>query len=115
MSKLQANPDLAPAPLTRIAFGDETDVDRFIAKLEAFERGEMQPDQWRQERRLNGVYDQKQEGVAMIRVKVPGGVATPRILEAFAVAAERWGHGKGHVTTRQNIQYHFVEEPHVEE
>jgi len=106
--------EVSPAPVSRIAFGEEADVDRFIAKLEAFERGEMAPNDWRQERRLNGVYDQKQEGVAMIRVKAPGGVATPKILEAFAVAAERWGHGKGHVTTRQNIQYHFVAEEHVE-
>jgi sulfite reductase beta subunit-like hemoprotein len=106
--------ETAPAPVTRIAFGDEADVDRFIAKLEAFERGEMTPDQWRQERRLNGVYDQKQAGVVMIRVKIPGGVATPRILEAFAEGAERWAGGRAHVTTRQNIQYHFVAEEHVE-
>jgi sulfite reductase (NADPH) hemoprotein beta-component len=101
-------------PIPRVSFGEEADVDRFIEKLEAFERGELTSDQWRQERRLNGVYDQKQEGVAMIRVKVPGGVATPRILEAFAAGAERWGHGKAHVTTRQNIQYHFVPEAEVE-
>lgn len=100
--------DVAPAPTRRVAFGDEADVDRFLAKLDAFERGELSSDQWRQERRLNGVYDQRQEGVVMIRVKAPGGIATPRMLEAFAGAAERWGGGKGHVTTRQNIQYHFV-------
>ncbi len=114
MSVLPYSHDLEPVPVRRVAFGDESDVDRFIAKLEAFERGEMTPTEWRQERRLNGVYDQKQEDVAMIRVKAPGGVATPRILEAFAVAAERWGHGKGHVTTRQNIQYHFVAAADVE-
>jgi sulfite reductase (ferredoxin) len=113
---VHAYPDseTAPAPVTRIAFGDEVHIDRFLEKLEAFERGEMTPTEWRQERRLNGVYDQKQADQTMIRVKVPGGVATPRILEAFAVAAERWGHGKGHITTRQNIQYHFVAADDVE-
>jgi sulfite reductase (NADPH) hemoprotein beta-component len=114
MSVLPYSPDVDPAPVSRIAFGDEADVDRFITRLEAFERGEMTPTEWKQEQRLNGVYNQKQEDQTMIRVKVPGGIATPRILEAFAVAAERWGHGKGHVTTRQNIQYHFLAEEHVE-
>jgi sulfite reductase (NADPH) hemoprotein beta-component len=106
--------DLPSAQVSRLLFGEEADVDRFIAKLEAFERGELTPDQWRQERRLNGVYDQKQEGKAMIRVKAPGGIATPKLLLAFAHAAETWGHGKGHVTTRQNIQYHFLREEDVE-
>jgi sulfite reductase (NADPH) hemoprotein beta-component len=50
----------------------------------------------------------------MIRVKAPGGIATPQLLEAFAHAAETWGSGKGHVTTRQNIQYHFLREDQVE-
>ena len=106
--------DLPPAQASRLLFGDEADVDRFIEKLEKFENGEMTPDQWRQERRLNGVYDQAQEGAAMIRVKAPGGIATPKLLEAFAHAAETWGRGKGHVTTRQNIQYHFLDEDQVE-
>ena len=118
MSSLPAselsNVEISPQPSARVAFGDEAHIDRFIAKLEAFERGEMTSTEWRQERRLNGVYDQKQEGVAMIRLKLPGGIATVRTLEALATAADRWAHGRGHITTRQNIQFHFVEEADVE-
>src|SRR5262249_54331302 len=52
--------------------------------------------------------------VMMIRAKLPGGFVTPAQLEALADVAERWGGGKGHVTTRQNVQYHFVPMTDVE-
>jgi sulfite reductase (NADPH) hemoprotein beta-component len=109
------HPDVDVAPLPgRLVLGSEADVDRYIEKLEAFERGEMTPTQWKQECRLNGVYDQRQDGLAMIRVKIPGGIMTPRMIEAFATASERWGHDRNHVTTRQNIQYHFIPMDQVE-
>jgi sulfite reductase beta subunit-like hemoprotein len=116
MSKLPTqHPDVEVSPLpARLALGQEADVDRYIARLEAFERGELTATEWKQECRLNGVYDQRQDGLMMIRIKVPGGILTPRMIEAFATASERWGHDRNHVTTRQNIQYHFVPEAEVE-
>jgi sulfite reductase beta subunit-like hemoprotein len=50
----------------------------------------------------------------MIRAKLPGGFVTPAQLEALADVAETYGGGKGHVTTRQNVQYHFVPMADVE-
>jgi sulfite reductase beta subunit-like hemoprotein len=44
----------------------------------------------------------------MIRVKIPQGILTPAQLEALAVVAERYSTGRGHLTTRQNFQLHFV-------
>lgn len=99
----------------RLGFARAADVDLFVERLEAFERGELSADDWRGFRLLNGVYGQRQDGVMMIRAKIPGGILSPAQIEALAVIAERWGHGKGHVTTRQNVQYHFVELAHVEE
>src|SRR5689334_13881031 len=93
---------------TRLRFADEADVDAFVAKLEAFESGAVTPDDWRTFRLLNGVYGQRQDGVMMVRAKLPGGILTPERLLALAEVAERWGGGKGHVTTRQNVQFHFV-------
>jgi len=98
-------PYIAPG---RLGFARRDDVDLFVDKLEAFERGELSPDDWRSFRLLNGVYGQRQDGVMMIRAKLPGGIATPAQLHALADVADRFGHGKGHVTTRQNVQYHFV-------
>lgn len=56
-----------------------------------------------------GVYGQRQPGVQMIRCKLPFGGVTPEQLEAFADVAEEFAPlRKGHITTRQNIQFHHV-------
>ncbi|MBA3465741.1 MAG: nitrite/sulfite reductase [Deltaproteobacteria bacterium] len=103
-----------PPPPGRLGFARHEDVDLFVQKLEDFESGKLSADDWRGFRLLNGVYGQRQDGVMMIRAKLPGGFVTPAQLEALAVVAERFGGGKGHVTTRQNVQYHFVPTADVE-
>jgi sulfite reductase beta subunit-like hemoprotein len=56
-----------------------------------------------------GVYGQRQPSRQMIRVKLPFGGVNPEQLEALAEAAERYVPlQKGHITTRENIQYHHV-------
>ena len=111
MSVVDVPSHLAPG---RLGFARKADVDLFVERLEAFERGELSPDDWRGFRLLNGVYGQRQDGVMMIRAKLPGGFVTPAQLEALADVAETYGGGKGHVTTRQNVQYHFVPMADVE-
>src|SRR2546428_10728541 len=94
---------------TRLGFADEKDLDAFISMLGKFERGEISADAWKQFRLVNGVYSQRQEGDAMmVRVKIPQGVLTPAQLRALADVAERYSIGRGHITTRQNVQFHFV-------
>ena len=99
---------------TRLGFADEGELDRFVEKLEAFERGEVAPDAWRAFRLVHGVYGQRQDGPMMVRCKIPQGVLTPEQLIALAEVSERWSNGKGHITTRQNVQYHFVKMEDVE-
>jgi sulfite reductase (NADPH) hemoprotein beta-component len=95
----------------RPGFSDEKDIDAFIDMVERFESGDITPDEWRAFRLINGTYGQRQEGVYMIRCKAPQGLLTASQLEAMADVAEKWaGSGVGHVTTRQNIQLHFVKE-----
>jgi len=102
----------SPTPAGRLGFARHEDVDLFQQKLEAFERGELNADEWRTFRLLNGVYGQRQDGVMMIRAKLPAGITTPAQLRALADIADNFatgpGQGKGHVTTRQNVQFHFV-------
>src|SRR5437016_3805451 len=94
---------------TRLGFADEKDLDAFISMLGKFERGEISADAWKQFRLVNGVYSQRQEGDAMmVRVKIPQGVLTPAQLRALADVAERYSTGRWHITTRQNVQFHFV-------
>ena len=105
----------APLPVGRLGFARHEDVDVFVKRLEAFENGELTPDQWRSFRLLNGVYGQRQDGVYMVRAKLPAGIVTPAQLHALADVADRFAGGKGHVTTRQNVQFHFVPEDQADE
>ncbi|MGE5048402.1 MAG: nitrite/sulfite reductase, partial [Deltaproteobacteria bacterium] len=94
---------------TRLGFAAEADLDAFVDKLGRFERGELAPDAWKQFRLVNGVYSQRQDGDAMmVRVKIPQGVLTSLQLRALAEVADRYSTGRGHITTRQNVQFHFV-------
>jgi sulfite reductase beta subunit-like hemoprotein len=99
----------------RRSFADETEIDEFVRVLESYERGQLGPDEWRAFRLARGTYGQRQAGDAqMLRVKIPQGVLDAAQLEALAEVAERWSRGFGHVTTRQNVQFHFMKLHDVE-
>jgi sulfite reductase beta subunit-like hemoprotein len=91
-----------------LRFASTADIDEFVATLEKFERGEISPDEWRAFRLVRGVYGQRQDDVQMFRVKVPQGILSAEALGALADACEIWSRGFGHITTRQNIQMHFL-------
>jgi sulfite reductase (NADPH) hemoprotein beta-component len=93
----------------RLSFASEADIDEFVTTLERYERGELTPDQWRAFRLVRGTYGQRQaEDAQMLRVKIPQGVIASEQLEALADVGERYSRGFGHITTRQNVQFHFV-------
>lgn len=70
--------------------------------------GQLTDDQFRPFRLRRGIYSQRQAGVQMIRTKVPGGLLTAQQMRQLGRIADEFGGGKGHLTTRQNMQYHFV-------
>src|SRR5205085_5173667 len=84
------------------------EIETFRQKAEAFLAGEITEDAFRPFRLKHGIYGQRQPGVQMVRCKVPGGLLTAPQVEQFARIAEEFGGGRGHLTTRQNMQYHFV-------
>src|SRR5947208_5651065 len=99
----------------RLSFASVADIDEFVATLERYERGELTPEQWRAFRLVRGTYGQRQaEDAQMLRVKIPQGVLTADQLDALADVAERHSRGFGHITTRQNVQFHFVKLHDVE-
>jgi sulfite reductase (NADPH) hemoprotein beta-component len=99
----------------RLSFASEADIDEFVTTLERYERGEMTPDQWRAFRLVRGTYGQRQaEDAQMLRVKIPQGILNSEQLDALAEVGERYSRGFGHITTRQNIQFHFVKLHDVE-
>ena len=84
------------------------EIERFRAKAEQVMAGAVTEDEFRSFRLRFGIYGQRQQGVQMVRTKIPSGMVTARQLERLAEIADEFGGGKGHLTTRQNIQYHFV-------
>jgi len=60
-------------------------------------------------RLMQGIYGQRQENTQMIRIKLPYGGVSADQMETCAVVAEKYsGHRRGHITTRENFQFHFV-------
>jgi len=99
----------------RLSFAKEADIDEFVEVLGRFERGEIGPDEWRGFRLVRGTYGQRQTGDAqMLRVKIPQGILDVPQLDAMADVAEKYSRGFGHITTRQNIQLHFLKLHDVE-
>ncbi len=90
----------------------ESEFDDFDTEAARFMRGDVAEDAFIGFRLKQGVYGQRQPDVQMIRVKLPFGGVTPEQMEAFASVAERYTPmNKGHITTRQNIQFHHVPLP----
>jgi len=90
------------------SWADEDEIDTFDLFVRRFWRGQITPDEFKRFRLQHGVYGQRQEGVHMVRVKIPWGGLTARQVERLAELAEEAPRGVGHITTRQNIQFHFV-------
>jgi len=77
-------------------------------RLARFLRGEVPNDSWRPIRLSYGLYYQLDHTSHMQRIKIPGGLLTAEQLDAMAEIADLYGRGIAHVTTRQDIQIHWV-------
>src|SRR5580700_6917140 len=84
------------------------DIEIFRSHSAKWQAGEITDDQFRAQRLRRGIYTQRQAGVHMIRTKVPGGSLTAAQMDQLGAIADEFCGGKGHLTTRQNIQFHFV-------
>ncbi|MEP6600821.1 MAG: nitrite/sulfite reductase, partial [Nitrospirota bacterium] len=86
-----------------------------LKEIESFEEeaakvlnAEVSSDVFRPFRLQHGIYGQRQPGVQMIRIKIPFGGLDAKQMRAIADVAESYATGVGHVTTRQDLQLHFV-------
>ena len=92
------------------------DIAKFETMLSDYLAGRMDEDAFRIFRLNNGVYGQRQGGRAqMVRVKAPYGSINAAQLQMLGTVAERYSRGWGHLTTRQNVQFHFVQLEQVPE
>ncbi len=100
----------APPLVVEIDPDIAADIDKFETMLAGYLAGEVEEDVFRVFRLNNGIYGQRQGGThQMVRVKAPYGVLTPAQLDLFARVSDEYSRGWGHITTRQNLQFHYVE------
>jgi sulfite reductase beta subunit-like hemoprotein len=99
---------LAKASSSIIPFMDH-EIQRLEEEAASFQAGEQDNAQFTPFRLRQGVYGQRQADVQMIRVKIPGGILTPKALETLGKVAKEYAPlERGHITTRENIQFHHI-------
>ena len=91
----------------------EAEIVRFEERIQQLQSGAITPEQFRPFRLKHGTYGQRQPGFQMLRVKIAAGVLTAAQLRVLATIADEYSTGRGHLTTRENVQFHFVKLEHV--
>ena len=87
----------------------EDEIVRLEEESAAFVAGERENTEFTPFRLKQGVYGQRQADVQMIRVKIPGGIITTEAMDALGEFTTKYAPlGKGHITTRENFQFHHV-------
>jgi sulfite reductase (ferredoxin) len=86
----------------------EKDILDLEKKIHAFRQGALNDEKFRSLRLARGIYGQRQPGVQMIRIKLPFGRITVKQLTKIADVSDEYSNGNLHLTTRQDIQIHYV-------
>ncbi|WP_405267591.1 HEPN domain-containing protein [Cellulophaga sp. Ld12] len=87
----------------------EKDIIDLANKIDMFHNGKLDEEKFRSLRLARGVYGQRQEGVQMIRIKLPYGKVSSEQLRTISDVSEEYSRGRLHITTRQDIQIHYVD------
>tara|TARA_B100000378_G_scaffold272849_1_gene264924 strand:- start:6687 stop:8780 length:2094 start_codon:yes stop_codon:yes gene_type:complete len=86
----------------------EKDIIDLEKKIRLFREGKADEEKFRSLRLARGVYGQRQAGVQMVRIKLPFGKVTSEQLHRIADVSDEYSTGRLHITTRQDIQIHYV-------
>lgn len=102
--------DWVPNPgNTRVLKIDGPEIANFEDQVKLFQAGEKDEVEFLRFRLRQGVYGQRQPDRQMIRVKLPFGGVTADQMDVLGEASEKFAPlKKGHLTTRENVQYHHV-------
>ena len=88
------------------------EIDDFEMQVQRFRSGDFDETEFLAFRLKQGVYGQRQPDAQMMRIKVPFGGLTADQMDALGrVASEYAPLDKGHVTTRENFQFHHIKLP----
>src|SRR5678809_120718 len=86
----------------------EKDILELEKKIREFREGKIPEEKFRSLRLARGVYGQRQQGVQMVRIKLPYGKMTLAQWKRISDVSDEYSTGNLHLTTRQDIQIHFV-------
>ena len=86
----------------------DKDIIELEKKIRLFREGRIDEERFRSLRLARGVYGQRQQGVQMVRIKLPYGKVTGEQLLRIADVSDEFSTGNLHITTRQDIQIHYV-------
>ena len=86
----------------------QKDIIDLEKKIRLFKEGKIDDERFRSLRLARGVYGQRQEGVQMIRIKLPFGKVSSEQLVRITKVSDEYSTGRLHITTRQDIQIHYV-------
>lgn len=87
----------------------QKDILELERKIHEFHDGKLDEEKFRSLRLARGVYGQRQQGVQMIRIKLPYGKVTSKQLKRICDVSDEYSTGRLHITTRQDIQIHYVD------
>ncbi|MDE0683355.1 MAG: nitrite/sulfite reductase, partial [Candidatus Poribacteria bacterium] len=85
------------------------EIEIYEIQLGRVQAGQVEETLFTEFRLRHGVYGQRDDRSQMIRVKIPFGGLTAVQLEMLADVAEEFSDNIIHITTRQDVQYHYVD------
>ena len=91
----------------------QEEIETFEDEVKRLQAGDVPGDLFKPFRLQYGIYGQRQPDVQMVRIKIPFGGMTANQVRRVAELAETYATGVSHITTRQDIQLHFVPLPQI--
>ena len=102
----QSMPD---SKLPKINWAKVEEAENFAKNVKLYRQGKIDKDTFRRFRLQHGAYGTRMtDDYAMVRIKVPAGEIYPNQLEKIAQLSETFSIGSAHISTRQNIQLHWI-------
>lgn len=105
VARTTSSPDISTIPIPQDILEEIEIFEEEVARVQS---GDTSTDIFKPFRLQHGIYGQRQPDVQMVRIKIPFGGLTANQLRRIAEIADTEATGVGHITTRQDIQLHFV-------
>lgn len=93
----------------RLPASQQDDLAQLRRMIEQFKVGDIPAARFQAFRVPQGIYEQRENGTYMLRVRLPAGMLLPEQMRVLASVARQYGNGELHLTSRQDIQVHRVE------